>query len=101
MAEFKSCKRIEIIYSQAVEEDVFEALRKEGYAKHFTKLSNVFGSGFSNPKLGDAIWPQVNEMLIMYCDEQAVAGIAGVVAKLRERYPVEGIACFVSDAQII
>lgn len=92
--------RVEIIFSQAVEEDVFEGFKKLGVGKHYSKISAVTGAGFSNPKLGDAIWPQLNEMIIVVCKKSEAEKIVDLVHDLRERYPVEGIACFVSKAKI-
>lgn len=98
MAENKLV-RVELIFSQAVEEDFFDAFRKEKVAYHFTKIDNVTGAGFSNPKLGDAIWPQLNEMLVIYCPEAEAEKIVAIVGKIREHYPVEGISCFLSSAE--
>lgn len=91
--------RVEIIYSQAVEEDIFELFRFEKVGYHFSKINNVTGAGFSNPKLGDAIWPQLNEMAVIYCSSEESEKIIGIVHKVREHYPAEGIACFVSEAE--
>lgn len=91
--------RVEIIFSQAVEEDFFEHFRREKIAYHYSKIDNVTGVGFSNPKLGDAIWPQLNEIMVIYCPSEEAEKIVGVVNKLREHYPAEGIACFISSAE--
>lgn len=91
--------RVEIIFSQAVEEDFFDSFRKEEIAYCYSKINNVTGAGLSNPKLGDAIWPQLNEMMVIYCPKDEAEKIVGVVEKLREHYPAEGIACFLSSAQ--
>lgn len=91
-------KRVEIIFSQAVEED-FEALFKEKkVATHFTKIDNVKGAGFSNPRFGDSIWPQLNVMYIIYCGEEECKTIVEIVEKLRIQYMGEGIACFISES---
>lgn len=92
--------RVEIIFSQAVEEDFFEFFRNEKVAYHYTKIDNVTGAGFSNPKLGDAIWPQLNEMFVIYCGEEEAEKIYEIVGKVRKHYPAEGIACFVSEAEV-
>lgn len=91
--------RVEIIFSQAVEEDFFEIFRHEKIGYHYSKIDNVTGSGFSNPKLGDAIWPQLNEIMVIYCSEAEAEKIIEVVERLRRHYPAEGIACFISEAQ--
>ena len=91
-------KRIEIIFSQAVEEDFVAEFKEQQVGLKYTKLANVMGAGFSNPRLGDAIWPQLNMMYIIYCSEEDCAEIIGIVEKLREKYMGEGIACFVSES---
>lgn len=91
--------RVEIIFSQAVAEDFFDAFRKEKVAYHYSKISGVTGAGMSNPKLGDAIWPQLNEMFVIYCGSEEAEKIVQIVQMLREHYPAEGIACFTSTAE--
>ncbi len=60
----KKLKRVEIIFSAALDEDFAEGFKKNKIGSHFTKLSGVTGAGFSNPKLGDSVWPQLNESLL-------------------------------------
>ena len=62
--------RVEIICSQALEEDFAEEFEKSKVGKHYTKISPVMGAGYSNPHLGDAVWPQLNTMYIIYCSEE-------------------------------
>ena len=99
-AKEKKLKRVELIFSAAVEEDFMEGFKKKKIASHFTKISGVTGAGFSNPKLGDAVWPQLNEMIIVYCAKDEAEKIIGLAKDLRGRYPTEGIACFVSKAKV-
>lgn len=91
-------KRVELIFSQAVEEDFQQAFKEEKIAAKFTKLANVMGAGFSNPRLGDAVWPELNMMYIIYCGAEECEKIVAVVDKLREKYMGEGIACFISES---
>lgn len=95
----KNLVRVELIFSQAVEEDFFESFRKEQIVYNYSKIDNVTGSGYSNPKMGDGIWPQLNEMLIIYCSNEEAEKIVKIVEDLRSHYPAEGIACFISSAQ--
>ena len=96
----KKLKRVEIILSAAVDEDFMDGFKKKGIGAHFTKFSGVTGAGFSNPKLGDSVWPQLNEMLLVYCDKEEAEKIVDLVEKVRDKYPMEGIACFVSKAKV-
>ncbi len=91
-------KRVEMIFSQAVEEDFQQAFKEENVAAKFTKIPNIMGAGFSNPRLGDAVWPELNVMYIVYCSEEESKKIIAIVEKLREKYMGEGIACFVSES---
>ena len=93
-------KRVEVIFSAALDEDFVEGFKKNKIGSHFTKISGVTGAGFSNPKLGDAVWPQLNEMLIVYCPKDEAEKIIELAEQLREKYPMEGVACFVSKASV-
>lgn len=90
--------RLEIIFSQALEEDFQLAFREEGVGRRFTKFESVMGAGCSDPKLGDAVWPQLNMMYVIYCDKDEAKRIYAIVRKLRKKFLTEGIACFMSRA---
>ncbi len=90
--------RMELIFSQAIEEDFKNEFEERGIGKKFTKFEAVMGAGYSNPCLGDAIWPQLNMMYVIYCDKQEAKKIHSVVLALRKKYITEGIACFMSQA---
>lgn len=90
--------RIEIICSQALEEDFAEEFENNNVAKMFTKIDNVKGAGYNNPHLGDAVWPQLNTMYIIYCNKEDAKKIASIVFKLRKLYKTEGIGCFISQS---
>lgn len=92
-------KRVELIFSAAVDEDFMDGFKKKGIGAHYTKISGVTGAGFSNPKLGDSVWPQLNEMIIVYCSKDEAEKIVDLAKDLREKYPMEGIACFISKAK--
>lgn len=90
-------KRIEIIFSQAVEEDLDLLLSTKGIKK-YTKIPGVMGQGESIPKMGDSIWPQLNTIFIIYCNEEELEVLKTIITDLRNAYPMEGIATFISDA---
>lgn len=93
-------RRVELIFSAAVDEDFMDGFKKNKIGAHFTKLSGVTGAGFSNPKLGDSVWPQLNEMIIVYCSKDEAEKIVDLAKKIRDKYPMEGIACFISKAKV-
>jgi len=86
--------RIEIIANHSVEENVLEALAKEQVGKFYTKIPNVFGVGSAGPRMGDAIWPEENFSLIIWCEEEEARGIQRAIAKVKEQFPGEGIKLF-------
>ena len=98
--EKKKLKRVELIFSAAVDEDFMDGFKKGKIGAHFTKISGVTGAGFSNPKLGDSVWPQLNEMIIVYCSKDEAEKIIKLAEQIREKYPMEGIACFLSKASV-
>ncbi len=87
--------RIEIIYSQPLEEDIFAAIKDVPEAKFFTIVPGVHGKGYSTPKMGDPVWPELNNLMLIYCEsDHAAEAIERGVGTVRERYPNEGLALF-------
>ena len=86
--------RVEIIANHSVEEDMFEAFKLEGVGKYYTKYPNVHGAGSSGPRRGDAIWPEDNFAIVVWCEEDEARGLARAVARVKEHFPKEGIKIF-------
>jgi hypothetical protein len=86
--------RVEVVANHSVEENILEALKDEGVGKFYTKYPNVFGVGSTGPRMGDAIWPEENFALVVWCDEEEARGIARAVARVKEQFPDEGIKLF-------
>lgn len=96
-------KRIEIIITQAIEVDFIDYYTKLCKAQNckckFTKVDNVMGQGNTNPKMGDAIWPQLNVMFIIYCPDDLAPRISAIMDKLHNQYVGEGAAAFITEAR--
>jgi hypothetical protein len=86
--------RIEIIANHSVEENILEALAKENAGKYYTKYPSIFGNGSSGPRMGDAIWPEENFALVVWCEDEEAQAIGRAVAAVKERFPNEGIKVF-------
>jgi hypothetical protein len=86
--------RVEIIANHSVEENILEALKDEGVGKYYSKYTNVFGVGSSGPRMGDAIWPEENFALVVWCEEEEAQGIERATATVKKRFPDEGIKLF-------
>jgi len=86
--------RVEVIANQSVEENILEALKYEGVGKHYTKYPNILGVGSSGPRMGDAVWPEENFALVIWCEEEEARRIEQAVAYVKTRFPNEGIKMF-------
>jgi hypothetical protein len=86
--------RIEIIANHSVEENILEALAEAQVGKHYTRYPSVMGIGRSGPKMGDAIWPEENFALVIWCEEDEARKIERALASVKERFPDEGIKLF-------
>jgi hypothetical protein len=86
--------RLEIIANHSVEENILEALVKEGAGKYYTKYPSILGIGSAGPRMGDAIWPEENFALVIWCEEEEARAVERAVAKVKEQFPDEGIKLF-------
>ncbi|GMO63620.1 MAG: hypothetical protein Ta2A_10810 [Treponemataceae bacterium] len=91
--------RLELTMSQAIEDDFLTDVDFAVPGIKYTQIADVAGRGYSVPKLGSAIWPQLNTMFIIYCTEEEAERVFSVVKGLRKRYADEGFACFKSEAE--
>jgi hypothetical protein len=86
--------RVEIIANQSVEENILEALAKENAGKYYTKYPNILGVGGCGPRMGDAIWPEENFALVIWCEKEEALAIQRAVMSVKQKYPNEGIKLF-------
>jgi len=86
--------RVEIIANQSVEENILEALAKEEVGKFYTKYPNILGVGTSGPRMGDAIWPEENFALVIWCDKDEAIKIVKAIRAVKKKFPGEGIKIF-------
>ncbi|GMO48838.1 MAG: hypothetical protein Ta2G_05210 [Termitinemataceae bacterium] len=86
--------RIEVIANHSVEENIFDEFTVEGVCKHYTKLNNQHGVGTSGPRMGDAVWPEENFILTVWCEEEEALGIERALKRVKARFPGEGIKMF-------
>ena len=90
--------RIEIIANHSVEENILEALAKEDAGKYYTKYPSILGVGSTGPRMGDAVWPEENFALVIWCGQEEAAAIERAVASVKEKFPDEGIKVFTLSA---
>jgi len=86
--------RVEIIANHSVEENILEALARAQVGKYYTKIPNIFGVGSSGPRMGDAVWPEENFALVIWCEKEEALAIKRVVDSVKKKFPDEGIKIF-------
>jgi nitrogen regulatory protein PII len=87
-------KRVEIIANRSVEDNIHEALREAEVAKLYTEVPVVHGVGTKGPRMGDAIWPEENFMMVVWCDDDEARRIRVAIEPVKAQYPNEGIKIF-------
>jgi len=86
--------RLEIVANHSVEENILEALQEAGVGKFYTKYPSIIGVGSSGPRMGDAIWPEENFAMVIWCEEEEAHLIEGAVKGVKKHFPDEGIKVF-------
>ncbi len=86
--------RIEIIANRSVQDDVVDGLESAIDGFYYTVVPVVHGRGREARMLGTATWPEENFMLIAYIDDGQAEAARAVVAKVKARFPTEGLKLF-------
>ena len=87
-------KMIMLVYNEALDNEVMEIL-ESCLMKNYTKITGVFGCGTSSgTHLGTDIWPGLNNILYVACEETVGKKIIVLVKQLRKSLGAEGIKAF-------
>jgi nitrogen regulatory protein PII len=88
-------KMVMIAYNEAVDDEVMEVLGRCAM-KNYTKVTGAFGKGdASGTHHGDDIWPGLNNILYVACDDKQSRQMVGCVKELRKKLGAEGVKAFV------
>jgi len=87
-------KRIEIIANRSVQDNIVEGLEDAVEGIYYTVMLLVHGRGRQRRRLGTATWPEENFLLLAYVSDENALAAKGVVAKVKARFPKEGIKVF-------
>jgi nitrogen regulatory protein PII len=88
-----------IVYWQAVDYAVIDALEKIGVTA-YTKWCKVLGCGNeTEPKLGSGFWHGENNVLTVVTNDKDAAKVRDVVVNLRNERPYGGIRCFIMPVE--
>lgn len=87
-------KRIEVIANRSVQDNIVDGLEDSIEGIHYTLLPLAHGRGRQQRRLGTATWPEENFLLLAYVPDEKAAAARDVVAKVKARFPKEGIKIF-------
>lgn len=88
-------KMMFIVYSQAADYEVVDALKKAGI-KGYTKVERACGEGVdTEPKLHTHTWPGENCVLFLAMEDEETAVTAEIIRAIRKKHPRAGIKAFV------
>jgi len=88
-------KMVMLTYNEAIDVDVMEVLKGCGLV-NYTKITRVHGKGTtSGTHLGDQIWPGLNYISYVACDDAQADQVVSGVINLRKRLGKEGVKAFV------
>ncbi|MCL2600237.1 MAG: hypothetical protein FWD88_03550 [Treponema sp.] len=90
-------KRIELIANRSVESEIIEALEEAVGDFHYTLLPQICGKGKTRYRMGTAVWPELNFLLISYLEDEDAWKAEAAVRQVKERFPREGIKLFEMD----
>ena len=88
-------KMVMVAYNEAMNDEVMEVLQNCAM-KNFTQVKGAFGKGVtSGTHLGNDIWPGLNNILWVVCEEPQAKQMLSCVKQLRKQLGAEGIKAFV------
>lgn len=92
--------RLELIANRSVEDEILDQLNLIN-CHHFTRIPIAYGEGNHEPKQGDSVWPEINFVMIIYCEEDKVELIKTAIKAVKVKFPSEGIRLFKVPAEPI
>jgi hypothetical protein len=90
-------KLVWIIAEGGVEAEVMEAL-EERNLEHYTLFEQVKGAGETGRKEGDAIFPGINNVIMIAMDEDDIPDLVEALHKIRDSFIIKpGMKVIVTD----
>jgi nitrogen regulatory protein PII len=94
-------KMVMVTYNEAIDIEVMEVLNGCDLA-NYTKITRVSGKGTaSGTHLGNQIWPGLNYILYVACDDTQAKQVVLGVTNLRKTLGKEGVKAFVMPLEQI
>jgi len=86
--------RTEIYANRSVEEDIVEALERRIPNFSYSLIEDVKGRGRNGVRHGSAVWPELNNLYILYGNEADARLMNEAVNEIKKSSPDEGIKIF-------
>jgi nitrogen regulatory protein PII len=94
-------KMVMLTYNEAVEIEIMEVMSACG-VQNYSKIGRTYGKGAtSGTHLGNDVWPGLNNILYVACDNAQADEIVSSVNKLRKTIGKEGVKAFVMPLEQI
>ena len=94
-------KMVMVTYNEAIDVEVMEVLDGCGLV-NYTKVTRVFGKGkTSGTHLGSQVWPGLNYILYVACEDTQVKQLVLGITNLRKTLGREGVKAFVMPLEQI
>jgi len=94
-------KMVMVMYNEAIDVEVMEVLDGCGLV-NYTKVTRVFGKGkTSGTHLGSQVWPGLNYILYVACEDTQVKQLVLGITNLRKTLGREGVKAFVMPLEQI
>lgn len=88
-------KMVMLTYNEAVDVDVMEVLNSFGLI-NYTRAPRMHGKGTtSGTHLGSLVWPGLNNILFVACDDEQANKVVSGIINLRKTLGKEGVKAFV------
>ncbi|MBN2712508.1 MAG: hypothetical protein JXR97_08785 [Planctomycetes bacterium] len=75
-------KRVEIIFDESNENEVMMILR-QAQVENYTRFHNVTGHGSSGSKLGNAVGPGINNVIVLYVEDGVVPRLTSAITRFK------------------
>jgi hypothetical protein len=92
-------KRLEIITNKSAQETILQSLETHITDFLYTLIPTAHGKGKAGERHGTAIWPEENCVIISYVNDEQAEAAKSLVEEIKTRFPREGIAMFVMEAE--
>ena len=82
-----------VVHDRAIDEEIADLLDSLELP-YYTKWKDVTGVGEKDPHLGDHVWPGLNNVTMVVCEEEKKQKILRSVERLQATFPSVGLRAF-------